>query len=68
MTIGRASSPASASTVLGSWAAPVVDGCGYPWLRYRGARCHSLGSAVTGVSGWPLMRPAGRNGSDGRAA
>ena len=33
---------------LDSWAAPVVDGHGYAWLRYRG-RCHSFGPVVTGV-------------------
>ena len=53
---------------LDSGPAPMVDGCGCPWLRYRGARCHSLGPVVTGVGSRPLLRPAGRNGSGGRAA
>ena len=57
-----------AGAALDSGMAPVVDGCGCPWLRYRGARCHSLGPVVTGVGNRPLQRPAGRNGSDGRAA
>ena len=56
-----------AGAALGSGTAPVVDGCGCPWLRYRGARCHSLGPVVTGVGNRPLLRPARWNDDDGRA-
>ena len=47
-----------AGAALDSGTAPVVDGRGCPWLRYRGARCHSLGPVVTGVGNRPLLRPA----------
>jgi hypothetical protein len=68
MTTRHAPSPASASAALGSRAARMVDGRGCAWLRYRGARCHSLGPVVTGVGSCPSLRPAGWNGNDGRAA
>ena len=68
MTGRHTPSPAPVSTVLDSWPAPVVDGRGCAWLRYRGARCHSLGPVVTGVGSCPSLRPAGWNGNDGRAA
>ncbi len=55
-----------AGAALDSGTAPVVDGCGCPWLRYRG-RCHSLGPVVMGVGKWPPVRLDGRNGNDGHA-
>ncbi len=63
MTIGRASSPAPRST-----AGRLLWLTGVAVLGYSGARCHSLGPVVTGVGGWPPVRPAGWNGNDGRAA